>query len=103
MKLPQLLGVLFWMAIAVPILFCAPKTNIQYDGVWFLGFNLERPLMVGSFGQKFRQAVAYSINRHQLNQQLFNSSPNLYPLVPFGSIRLLVFADNTMGQVRSVC
>jgi len=85
MKLAKFLLILFWLGLGVPILFCTPKTDIKYDGVWFLGFNLERPLMVGSFGQKFRQAIAYSINRHQLNKQLFNTSPGLYPFVPYGS------------------
>lgn len=85
MMLRKAFLVFFCLVMLVPILHAASKASVQYDGVWFLGFNLERPLFVGTFGQKFRKAIAYSINRHQLNKQLFGNDQEFFPLIPYGS------------------
>jgi len=72
--------------ILVVLLSCLgsqPSFSTPYDGIWFLGFNLNQSLFSGNFGLQLRKAISYQIDRNEINRALFDEIPPSYPLIPF--------------------
>jgi len=65
-----------WM-LDVPI-FAAEK---EYDGIWFLGFNLNKELFGDENGKVVRQAVTIAIDRNKVAQKIISDE-----VIPIGVI-----------------
>jgi peptide/nickel transport system substrate-binding protein len=46
------------------------KQNLEYDGLWFLGFNLHKDIFHGSQGKLIRQAIAHALDRQAIIEQM---------------------------------
>ncbi|MBU0580887.1 MAG: hypothetical protein KKA19_06890, partial [Candidatus Margulisbacteria bacterium] len=57
------------------------SAELAYDGLWFLGFNLNREVFQGDRGFILRQAINQSINREYINKYLMQA-----PILPNGYI-----------------
>ena len=53
----------------------------RYDGVWFLGFNLNQPIFKGKSGLLLRQAISTAIDKKYITYKVIGDS-----IVPTGAI-----------------
>ena len=58
-----------------------PEAGKRYDGVWFLGFNLNKDIFKGKSGRLLRQAFATSIDKKYITYKVMGDS-----IVPTGII-----------------
>ncbi len=58
--------------------FAAPK---RYDGIWFMGFNMKKPLFNDTNGLTVRKAFSMSIDRPAISVKIIND-----PIIPKGVI-----------------
>ncbi|MCX5726624.1 MAG: ABC transporter substrate-binding protein [Candidatus Saganbacteria bacterium] len=72
MKIPNrswslVIGI-FWVIGILVIGPCSFAQAKEYDGVWFLGFNMEKDVFNGGSGKLVRKAISLSVNKERINK-----------------------------------
>ncbi len=60
-------------ALTAACFFLSLQANLpaqDYDGIWFLGFNMKKELFSGNGGRSLRQAVNHAINRSYICKEM---------------------------------
>ncbi len=76
-----ILTIITLMALTALPAFAASEEAKEYDGVWFLGFNLRTKLFGDENGKVVRQAVAIAIDRDKIAKKIIGDD-----VVPVGVI-----------------
>jgi ABC-type transport system substrate-binding protein len=63
---------------------CAFADTKAYDGVWFLGFNMKKPIFNDANGKTVRQAIAIAIDREKIAKKIIGDDVVPVDIIPPG-------------------
>ena len=90
---------IIYIVVSLLLLSCLVYAAITYDGLWFLGFNLERPVFQGEKGLKIRKLVCKQIDRAYLAKNIMKAEKVPDSFIPPGMPGY--FKQPEMFQYRS--
>ena len=70
--------------MAVLVSLCGTAISAEYDGLWFMGFNLNKDVFGNGNGKLVRQAVNYAVDRSFISSQVIGDSSTPTTVLPPG-------------------
>jgi ABC-type transport system substrate-binding protein len=75
---------LIFVLFTVTLLLCSAAIALDYDGLWFMGFNLNKDVFGDSNGKFVRQAVNYAIDRQYICTAIMGDNNTPTTVLPPG-------------------